>query len=51
MSATVEFNITVFDEASGVFSNVRSNASECFRSVKSRHRTSTPETLLGQANA
>src|ERR1035438_3327984 len=35
MSANVEFNITAFDEASGVFSTVRSNASECFISVES----------------
>jgi hypothetical protein len=35
MSANVEFNITAFDEASGVFSTVRSNASECFTSVES----------------
>lgn len=35
MSANVEFNITAFDEASGVFSTVRSNATECFTAVES----------------
>ena len=35
MSANVEFNITAFDEASDVFSQVRSSATECFSTVES----------------
>ncbi len=34
MSANVEFNITAFDETSGVFSTVRSNVAKCFTSVE-----------------
>ena len=33
MSANVEFNITAFDEASSVFQDVSSSATECFTTV------------------
>ena len=35
MSANVEFNITAFDQASSVFEDVSSNATECFSTVES----------------
>ena len=34
MSANVEFNITAFDQASSVFNEVSSNATECFTTVE-----------------